>query len=262
MNKQAMNKQAMADNIIAARRTGKQTIMELPDPAPTMADAMDIQALVFEGFGSPSVGWKVGATNEGAQKAFGINTPFYGPMAESGVRESGGEVANTECVGAVEPEYAFKMARDFPGDGEELNAENAASAIADVHVAIEVIGRCIGSQGYQNGIGVTMDFGGNAAFIIGPRITAWRDKDLVNTKVDVDVDGEHKQSGDGTPIMGDPINSILWLAQKFAEDGRKIKAGEWVSTGTCTPPVPAETGKTTTAKFGDLGTVSVTFTQP
>ena len=46
-----MNKQAMADNIIAARRTGKQTIMEAVEPAPTMADAMEIQALVFEGFG-------------------------------------------------------------------------------------------------------------------------------------------------------------------------------------------------------------------
>lgn len=257
-----MNKQAMADNIIAARRTGKQTIMELPDPAPTMADAMDIQGLAFDGFGSPSVGWKVGATNEGAQKAFGIDTPFYGPMAEAGVKESGGDVEKTECVGAVEPEYAFKLARDFPGDGEELNAENAASAVADVHVAIEVIGRCIGSAPYQNGIGVTMDFGGNAAFIFGPRITAWRDQDFVTTAVHVDVDGEVKQSGDGTPVMGDPINSLLWLAQKFAEEGRKIKAGEWVSTGTCTAPVPAEAGKTVTAKFGDLGEVSVRFTQP
>ena len=74
------------------------------------------------------------------------------------------------------------------------------------------------------------------------------------------VDGEIVQTGNGEPVMESPINSLVWLAHRLHAKGTPLKAGEWVSTGTCTPPVPAEAGKTLSAKFGDFGTVSVSFT--
>ena len=117
----------MAAEIVAGRKTGVQTMMDWLDPAPSMDDAMAIQAAVFDQFNSPSVGWKVGATNEVAQKGFNIDAPFYGPMAEAGVLANGADLAKTPCVGACEPEYAFKMARDYPANGEAINAETAAA---------------------------------------------------------------------------------------------------------------------------------------
>ncbi|MEM8749524.1 MAG: fumarylacetoacetate hydrolase family protein [Pseudomonadota bacterium] len=258
-----MNKQNMANQIVEARKTGVQTQMALPDPAPNLDDAMEIQALVFEGFGSPSVGWKVGAANEAAQNAFGLDGPFYGPMAQAGVLQDGADLKKTPCVGAVEPEYAFAMARDYPAPGEAINADTAASAVERAHVAIEVIGRCIGNADYANGIGVTMDFGGNAAFVVGPAIEDWATKDLVASPVEGLVDGEVVQTGSGAAVMGDPITSLVWMAQTLADNGESLKAGEWVSTGTCTPPIPAEAGKTVSARFGPdgaFGSVSVNFT--
>lgn len=252
-----MNMTDIAANIVAARRTGNQTHIEWPDPAPTLDDAMDIQRMAFEQFGSPSIGWKVGATNEGAQKNFGLTEPFYGPIAEAGLLQSGDKLEKTSCIGAMEPEYAFKMARDFPGDGEAIDVESASSAVEAVHIAIEVIGRCIASEAYQNGIGVTMDFGGNAAFVLGPRVQNWRDQDLVGTPVTAMVDGEITETGNGEPVLGGPINSLVWLAHRLAAGGMVLKAGDWVSTGTCTPPVPAKTGSALSARFGDFGEVVV-----
>ena len=255
-----MNIAKMAAEIVAARKSGTQTQMAWPDPAPTRADAMDIQRAAFEGFGSSSVGWKVGATNQAAQNAFKIDSPFYGPMAQAGVLENGAELKKTACVGACEPEYAFKMARDFPAVGEDINAGNAADAVETVHIAIEVIGRCIGNSDYANGIGVTMDFGGNVAFVVGPEVADWRAQDLANAVVESKVDGSVAQTGNGQPVMGDPINSLVWMAKTLVDNGLSLKAGDWVSTGTCTAAVPAEAGTSYAATFGDFGDVSINFT--
>ncbi|MDD9910927.1 MAG: fumarylacetoacetate hydrolase family protein [Ahrensia sp.] len=255
-----MNKTEIASAIAEARKAGEQVDIVLNDATLSRDDAMEIQGLAFEAFGSPSVGWKVGATNAAAQSNFGIDSPFYGPIAEAGVVKSGASLPKLACIGAMEPEYAFRMKRDFPAAGEEITEESAADAVDAVHVAIEMIGRCIGNSQWANGVGVTMDFGGNAAFVIGDAIKDWRSQDLVNTPVTAMVDGEAVETGNGEPVMGAPIKSLVWLAQQLAERGSMLKAGDWVSTGTCTPPVPAQVGKTLSAKFGALGSVSVSFT--
>jgi len=250
----------MAAEIVASRRSGVQNKIAWPDPSPNMEDAMVIQTAAFEKFGSPSVGWKVGATNKAAQDGFGIDTPFYGPMAAAGVLENGAELKKTACVGACEPEYAFKMARDYPANGEEINVETATSAVAGLNIAIEVIGRTIGNPDFANGFGVAMDFGGNVAFVVGPEVADWQSQDLANAAVDSIVDGEVVASGNGQPVMGDPINSLVWMAQTLVDQGKAFKAGDWVSTGTCTPAIPAQGGTTYSAKFSDFGEVSVKFT--
>jgi len=248
-----------AKAMVEARTSGQQSMISMPTPAITIDDAMGYQAAVFAEYSSPFVGWKVGATNAGAQAGFGLDGPFYGPMVESVVMRSGSNIKKTPCVGAVEPEYAFKMARDYPAGGEAANAQTLADAVETVHIAIEVIGRALGHADFANGIGVTMDFGGNVAFVVGPEVADWAIQDLVSTPVTVLVDGQEVAKGNGEPVMGNPINSLLWLAETLIADGKSLKAGEWVSTGTCTPPVPATAGTTTTARFGNFGEVAINF---
>ncbi|MEL6751087.1 MAG: hypothetical protein AAFO70_03295, partial [Pseudomonadota bacterium] len=192
-----MTKSELANEIVRARKESRQSDAEMPDPPMTRGDAMDIQAIAFERYGQKSVGWKVGATNDGAQKAFGIDSPFYGPMAEGSVLASGDELKKTGNVGAVEPEYAFKLARDFPAEGEEINEANAKDAVETVHLAIEVIGRTLSDASFANGVGVTLDFGGNAAFVVGPELADWQSQDLANTKVEALENGDVVQSGNG-----------------------------------------------------------------
>lgn len=255
-----MNMTDFATAIAAARKTGAQCELFLPDPKPSMDAALEVQEAVVAEFGSPIVGWKVGATNEGAQKAFGLDGPFFGPMVEASLVEEGGSIAKTPTVMAVEPEYAFKMARDYPANGEVINEETAAEAVGACHIALEVIGRCVGSESFQNGIGLTMDFAGNSSFVVGHEIADWRKADLVSAPVQGLSNGEVVQEGSGANVMGSPLTSLVWMAKALADRGKALKAGEWVSTGTCTAPVPAEAGKTVSASFGSFGGVSVDFT--
>ena len=254
-----MNFKEMAQEIVAARQSSTPTNMDWPTPAPSREDAMAIQAEVFQQLGPPLVGWKVGATTEAAQKAFGIESPFYGPIPQSAVMSSPAKITKNQCVGACEPEYAFKMARDFPAAGEEVNPKNLAGAVDSLHIAIEVIGRAIGNPDYANGVGVTMDFGGNVVFVVGPKVEDWQNQDLTTASVESKVDGQVVETGNGEPIMGHPLNSLLWMAEQLAAKGKHLKAGEWVSTGTCTPAVPAQAGTNYTASFSTFGDVSIDF---
>lgn len=254
-----MDVSSLGAQIAAARKRGVQTNMAWPDPAPSMAEALAIQRKAFEEFGSASMGWKIGATNVAAQQGFGIDSPFYGPMAKAGLLANGASLEKTPLIGACEPEYAFRLARDYPAKGEDINNDTASSVVECLHIAIEVIGRTIANPDFANGVGVTMDFAGNAAFIAGPQVEDWRSQDLVNTPVESWVDEELVHTGNGQPVMGNPVNSLIWLARRLAEQEMHIKAGEWVSTGTCTPAVPATAGTTYSAKFGDFGEVSVVF---
>ena len=253
-----MSHQELADTIANARKTREQCDVAWPAPADTDS-ALAIQSEVVAAHGSPVKGWKVGATNATAQKNFGLDGPFFGPMVEAGFADDGATLPAAPTVLAVEPEYAFKMARNFPNDGEEITEDSVADAVASCHVALEVIGRCVKSDEFQNGLGLTIDFAGNSSFIAGPKITNWRDQDLVNTPVEGRANGETVQSGSGADVMGSPLTSLTWLARSLAARGMQLKEGEWVSTGTCTPPVPAKQGTTVSAKFGDLGEVSVNF---
>ena len=247
----------MAQAIVDARREGRQTTFDGPSDG---IDAMAVQGRVFEIYGRPHVGWKVGATNEAAQKGFGLDGPFYGPIADDVVLQSPATIAKTPGVGACEPEYAFRMKRAYPADGEDVNRETIRDAVDAVHGCIEVIGRALGGDNFANGVGVTMDFGGNVAFVVGPEIVDWQRQDLVRTEVAASVDGVVVQTGNGVPVMGDPLESLLWMARTLHERGEQLAQGAWVSTGTCTPPVPARAGSTVTATFGAFGTCTVAFT--
>jgi 2-keto-4-pentenoate hydratase len=52
---------------------------------------------------------------------------------------------------------------------------------------------------------------------------------------------------------------LLWFANQQSTHGRGLKAGEIVSTGTCTGLDPVMRGDRVQADLGDLGSVEVVF---
>ena len=65
--------------------------------------------------------------------------------------------------------------------------------------------------------------------------------------------------GHGKNVLGDPRIALAWLANELRELGVTLKAGEVVTTGTCHPPLPIQSGDRFEADFGALGKVSVGF---
>jgi 2-keto-4-pentenoate hydratase len=83
--------------------------------------------------------------------------------------------------------------------------------------------------------------------------------DLPAAKVRHLVDGEEIAASSGANVLGNPLNSLAWLANHLAGRGRELTAGQWITTGAATGPLPAPAGSTVTGDFGELGTVEVRF---
>jgi len=65
--------------------------------------------------------------------------------------------------------------------------------------------------------------------------------------------------GRGKNVLGDPRVALAWLANELSGLGITLRAGEVVTTGTCHPPLPIQSGDRMDADFGVLGRVSVGF---
>jgi 2-keto-4-pentenoate hydratase len=66
--------------------------------------------------------------------------------------------------------------------------------------------------------------------------------------------------GIGRNVLGDPCIALTWLINELSHQGVILRAGEVVTTGTCLPPGPINSGDRVRGNFGMLGEVSMTLT--
>eukprot|EP00736_Rhodelphis_marinus_P008025 Rmarinus@m.17367 len=65
-------------------------------------------------------------------------------------------------------------------------------------------------------------------------------RDLPSIGATVCVDGDEKASGTLSSVLGNPIQSVLWLANFLSQQdgGRGLRSGDIISSGTCTGALP------------------------
>jgi 2-keto-4-pentenoate hydratase len=210
----------------------------------------------------PHAGWKAGGTNAAAQKTLGLAGPFRGPLFESGLTPSPGSLSKSKYnLNLLEPEFGFRLKADI-NHGDTV--EQAWAAVEEVTLVIEACGsRCAlagvlaGGSTFQR----VADGGIGSHVILGPTMNAAAAKaaDLSGVDIELSVNGEVKVRGSGSAVFGDPINSLLFLAEEIGKFGHTLKAGEFIITGaTCIlPPTEYEEGDLISANFVGLGTVTL-----
>jgi 2-keto-4-pentenoate hydratase len=93
-----------------------------------------------------------------------------------------------------------------------------------------------------------------ARLLLGDRPTTG-DVDLAREGVELLVDGERRATGTGAAVLGHPADAVAWLADALSARGDALRAGDVVTTGSITEPVPVASGETVVARFSSLGTV-------
>ena len=66
-------------------------------------------------------------------------------------------------------------------------------------------------------------------------------------------------SGSSANALGNPLRVVAWLANKLAEYGECLEAGEIVITGSLNPAVYINAGDRFVADFGPLGKIQANF---
>ena len=67
------------------------------------------------------------------------------------------------------------------------------------------------------------------------------------------------EKGTGRNVLGDPRIALTWLVNELLSIGIYLKKGQVVTTGTITKPIPIAANDIITANFGQLGSVTVGF---
>lgn len=250
-----------ADLLIAARRDGRKMDALPPALEPeTLADGYAIQEAILRRIDLPLAGWKVALTNDDAMARAGATEPAAGPLFEPFVFSSPQTIeGGADSVGGFECEFAFRLAKDLPASGAPYTVDAVADAVEALYPALEVVGLRIGNRAQLGVRGTAADHAGNFSFCYGDAIENWRRLDLPACGVRHLVDGDEVAASDGGNVLGNPLNALVWLGEHLAGRGREMKAGQWITSGAATGPIPAPVNSKVTADFGALGKVEVRF---
>lgn len=206
------------------------------------------------------IGYKVGCTNATAQKLLGLSEPFSGVLLDRFTRQSPASIPDGLCfMRVIEAEFAFRLGRDLPPSRAPFDARAIADAIAAVLPAIEIVDSRYQSWTTVGALALIADQGAAGLWVGGAERTDWRSFDLPRHKVQLLLNGEPIRDGVGGNVLGDPLASVLWLANDLARRGQGLRAGEVVTTGTCIDVYFAAPGDRLCADFGPLGKVDVNF---
>ena len=225
-----------------------------------MDDGYGLQDAFMRIWDERIAGWKVGATVEKIQELYGVSEPFCGPFYAPTTFASPA-APKAEGFGhlCIESEFAFRFGATLAAREGAYDRAEILHAIDAVLPAFELISPRFDTLLQDRVALAAADCGLNGGFVLGEDYAGWRDLDLAAHRVTLTVEGEVKGEGTGANALGHPFNVLDWLVNELSRRGIDLKAGEVVSTGTCTGIVYLERGQKAVADYGVLGEIEVTF---
>ena len=224
------------------------------------AEGYAIQAAIERHSTGGLFGWKIAATSEAGQKHINVDGPMAGRVLSETVVPDGGmaSMAGNE-MRVAEPEFAFRMAKDLLPRSQPYTVQKALDAVGTLHPAIEIPDSRFANFVRAGAAQIIADNACAHLFVLGPPTTAnWRTLDLAEHKPVITLRSQ-QYVGHGKNVLGDPRMALAWLANELRQLGVTLRAGQIVTTGTCHPPLPIQSGDLFAADFGALGKVSVGF---
>ncbi|MBB5731673.1 2-oxo-hept-3-ene-1,7-dioate hydratase [Altererythrobacter atlanticus] len=212
--------------------------------------------------GDTIIGWKIGLTSRAMQSALGIDIPDSGVLLGSMTFPNGGIVpAGRFIQPRIEAEIAFVMKHDVPADATPAEIAEATDYIAP---ALEILDTRITRADPETGRMRTVfdtisDNAANGGIVLGAPVHDFRPEDLPWIGAILSRDDQIEETGLGAGVLGDPLLSMSWLAQRLGVYGQGIRKGQIVLSGSFIRPVEAPPGSKILGDFGPFGRVEIAF---
>ena len=197
-------------------------------------------------------GWKVGAASLQAlpaRAALTRDSVFVAPA---------GQALNLPAAGfavmGVEAELVYELGADLPERATPYSAGEVLAAMASVRAAIEVCDTRFAAWAQQGEWSRLADQACHGALIVGSGTTDLSGVQPLLQPVNLSVNGSVavQHAAWGNPA-GDPLRLLTWLANEGARSLGGLRAGQWVTTGSCTGTVLVAPGTVVVADFPGLG---------
>ncbi len=210
--------------------------------------------------GERLAGRKIGLTSAAMQAQLGVAEPDYGCLwASRHVPQTGGraEVAfELFLQPRVEGEVAFLLGRPLRGPG--VTVQDVLAATEAVTCGIEIIDSRIADWRIKitDTVADNASFGG---FVLGSWSSRARHEDLRLLGMVLSHNGRPATEGVGAAALGHPARAVAWLANKLAEFGEGLEAGDVVFSGSLGRAVPVQAGDLVTLEMSGFPPLSLRF---
>jgi 2-keto-4-pentenoate hydratase len=204
--------------------------------------------------GERVAGWKVGFTTRAVQQANDVQEPVSAFLLASGVFLGGAELPARRFVSpGVEAEVALVMRRELAGPG--VTATQALLAVEGALPALELIdfrydGKYVGTDVIAEGVFAS-------AIVLGAALQPIAGVDLALEGLVYEHNGSIAGTATAAEVMGNPLNSLAWLANHLGGRGLGVRAGDVVMTGSVSRVLRPTGGDILRAAYTRLGTASV-----
>jgi 2-keto-4-pentenoate hydratase len=249
----SVNVQTAIDDFWAARARGEYFPLAYFDRL-TLDEAYRIQLGIIDrrvAEGERQIGWKVGLTAKPIQEQFGFHEPVFACILET--KPSGHVFDAAELINpGFETELCVRLARGLEGN---VTQEQVRAAVDVIHPSFEII-ETRGDIVKHIALALA-DNGQQRSVVIGAPVRLAPAMALDQIATRVQLNGKEVASGLGSAVLGNPLNSIAWLADKLVQYGRRLRPGDIIMTGSFVRQFPLNPRDVAVAEFSGIGRVEV-----
>lgn len=229
-------------------------------PNMTMEDGYEVQNELRRRFieqGHRLVGWKAGLTSQAKMDQMGVNVPAIGFLTDKMACPENMPISVADLVHPrVECEFAFVTHSELIGP--DCTMEQVLAATDYVIPALEIIDSRF--AGFKFDLeSVVADNCSSARFVGGGRPCRVDAIDLPTAGVVMEKNGEIVAMGAGAEVMEHPAKAIAMVVNILHGMGESLAAGSFVMSGGITAAFSVEPGDCITARYQDLGSITVRF---
>jgi 2-oxo-hept-3-ene-1,7-dioate hydratase len=205
-------------------------------------------------------GHKIGLTSKAMRSMTGATEPDYGFIYDNWFALEGSAVSRKAMNRPlVEVELVFVM-RDRL-EGPSVNVADVIRAIDFVLPALEIVDSRYNGRGKNTLVDSIADAAMCGFVVLGGRPMDLRDVDLRRLSAALSINGDIMETGSASAVMGNPLNAVVWLANKLNEFNVSMQPGDVILSGSFVKAIPFDKGDSIGALFDQLGEVTLRVTE-
>jgi 2-keto-4-pentenoate hydratase len=261
------NNSLLAAKILFNHRLKKIGLEDLPKnlKPKTIEESYDIQnelkLLYLSLKDNFIIGKKIGCTNKLAQEQLNIFEPFYGNLFSKFSDENNCQLKSTKFFRPfVEPEISFRIREDININKAPFLFDDAMILFDFMFPSVELVDFRFGENIMNVGIKNLIASNGASEFYIKSKNKYKLDEiNLENQIIRIYVNNKLADEGNTNLVLGNPINSAIWLINKLAFLGEPMLSGQFITTGTCSKAIKLKKNNIVKADFGKMGVIEFNY---
>lgn len=202
---------------------------------------------------------KLGLTSLPKMKQMNVKDPIYGYVFDYMLVENHGSFSVNDYIHArVEPEISIVLKEELKGPG--VTIEEVKEKIDYLVSSVEILDSRYVDYQFTHPDVIADNTSARGAVYSEEKVHL-EAIDLLNEKAILKINGEVKAEGIGSAVLGNPLETLVFLANELGSKGKAVPTGVPIMTGGMSSAVPVKAGDLIEVDYTTLGTITIQATK-